>query len=179
MIKGKNLNIFVRFGGLDLKTQKGYGKTTYHAPPATRGFYAMPLVAQELFLVGSIGIYQKGTMPKEPKTYNSWTEEQYSLFEKRRKKALSVRRKQFVKKEGNIWHHLENYVDRNEIIAVHNSWCKTTVKAWQKAFSKMSLESRYGEKIGMDFSVSSINSTRGIVGMFSKDHCEVFIDEKV
>ena len=67
MIKGKTLHIFVRFGGLDLKNQKGYTaeQKTYHAPPAKKGFYAMPRVAQEQFLIGSLR-YQPDILPKTP-----------------------------------------------------------------------------------------------------------------
>jgi hypothetical protein len=55
-VKGKNLNIFVRFGGLNLKKQEGYSNSpsSFHQPPASRGFYAMPKVAQEFFLIGSL-----------------------------------------------------------------------------------------------------------------------------
>ncbi len=182
MPKGKNLNIFVRFGGLNIKPQKGYGNTTYHSPPTTKGIYAMPLCVQEFFLIGSIGETQKGTMPKEPKDCKDWTEEQWNNYAKRKKKALSVKRKQFKKKEGNIWHHLMDYVDRNEIIAEHGAWCKTSIKAWQDAFSRMSLKYRYGEKDKyFDFSTKSINNPArsGLTGMYSKDNCEVFFDEKV
>jgi hypothetical protein len=179
-MKGKNLNIFVRFGGLDLKNQKGYGNDTFHSPPCTRGFYAMPLVAQELFLIGSIDTYQPGIMPKEPHKKKDYvdTEEVWNNHSKKRKKILSSMRKQFIKTEGNIWHHLAKWTDRNEIIAEHGSWCKSSIKSWQKSFSRMSLEHRYGEKWNGD-STKNINNVRGLLGWYSKDHCEVFFDEKV
>ena len=195
MLKGKNLNIFVRFGGTNIKRQKGFGKSdTFNSPPATKGFYAMPLVAQEFFLLGSMDVYQPGTMPKEPKRkvigqwedgdpkYEQLPDEVWENHAKRRKKALSVKRKQFLKKTGNIWHHLAEYTDRNEIIAENNSWVKTSIQAWQKAFAKMSLKHRYGEKnSSWDMSTHSINqpARSGVTGMYSKDHCEVFFDEKV
>ena len=140
--KGKDLTTFVRFGGLDLKNQQGHGKDNFHSPPATRGFYAFPKIAQSLFLIGS---------------------------------------KEFVKTDGDIWHHLGEYCKPNEVISRHNSWVKTSIATWQKAFSKSSLNNRYGE----DFNGStgrgenSINSTRGINGYYSKDEYEVFFDEKV
>ena len=40
----------------------------------------------------------------------------------------------------------------------------------------MSLNHRYGED---SFSVKDINKSKGITGYYSKDHCEVFFDEKV
>ena len=165
----------MRFGGVNIKKQKGFGNDTYHSPPSTKGFYAFPLCAQEFFLIGSLGDFQKGTMPKSPKGENL-LQEDWDNFRKRNKRALSVKRKEFIKKKGNIWHHLLEYSDRNEIIAEYGSWCKTSIKTWQKAFSRMSIECRYGED---SFKNKSINNSRGIVGFYSKDHCEVFFDEKV
>lgn len=178
-MKGKNLNIFVRFGGTNIKSQKGFKSTSYHSPPAAKGIYYMPLVAQEFFLIGSLGKYQKGTMPKYPINHEDWTEEDWDNHHKRYKKALSVKRKQFIKKEGNIWHHLIEYTDRNEIMAEHGSWCKTTIKAWEKAFSRMSLNLRYNTDDKCSEPIKNINNTKGILGNYSKDHCEVFFDEKV
>lgn len=178
--KDNKLNIFVRFGGLDLKTQKGFGKDTFHAPPATRGFYAMPLVAQEFFLIGSLDSTQKGKFPKFKGDDNS--EEDWKKHYKRRDKVYTLLRKQFIKKDGNVWHHLTEWVDRNEIIAEHGSWCKTSIKAWQTAFSRVSLNRRYGEKDGgFDISTKSINNPArsGLFGVYSKDEYEVFFDEKV
>ena len=174
-MKIKKLNVFVRFGGLNLKKQKGFGNDTYHSPPAPVGIYCMPLIAQELFLVGGLS-YQKGTMPKEKKEYFV-TDEGARKFYKRQKNIRRIKRKQFYKNNGNIWHHLREYTDNNEIIKEHNSWCKTSIKAWQKAFSKMSLIMRYGEDDS--FKINNINSARGLTGYYSKDHCEVFFDEKI
>ena len=171
-MKGKNLNIFVRFGGLDLKNQDGYTTTqkTFHSPPAPRGFYAFPQVAQEYFLISSMDVYQPGTTPK------SKEEESYENYSKRYENSRRKMKKVFVKKTGFIWHHLEKYTTHSEIVDRHGSWVKTSIMAWQKAFSKMSLTHRYGEDF---FKVQSINQSKGITGFYSKDHCEVFFDEKV
>jgi hypothetical protein len=62
-------------------------------------------------------------------------------------------------------------------MAEHGSWVKTSMKAWQKAFSKESLRNRYG-----DVSIvrnTSINNARGINGYYNEDHFEVFFDEKI
>ena len=66
MLKGKDIFTFVRFGGLDLKNQNGFSQTpeTYHQPPASRGFYAMPKIAQEFFLIGSLSSTQPGIFAK-------------------------------------------------------------------------------------------------------------------
>lgn len=170
MIKGKKLNIFVRFGGVNLKKQRGYGnKKSYHAPPAPRGIYCMPLIAQEHFLISSMNVYQPGTTPKKIESFQG---EDWDIYYKKYRNSLKKMRKQFFRDKGNIWHHLVEYVDRNEIIQEYGSWCKTSIKTWQKAFVKMSLEHRL-------YYSKSINSAKGIVGYYSKDHCEVFFDEKI
>lgn len=205
--KGKDLTVFVRFGGLDLKTQKGYTQkdSSFHAPPAARGFYAMPKVAQEMFLVGSIDSFQPGTMPKTPeypehKEYKDeegkmklspedlekWRKERdafdWDKHGEATKKRMSEIRKEFKKTEGNIWHHFVDYVPHNEVIERHGSWVKTSIKTWQKAFMKDSMNGRYGEDFGgteKGRGYDSINKGRGINGYYSKDHYEVFFDEKV
>lgn len=42
MLKGKDIFTFVRFGGLDLKNQRGFSQDpeTYHQPPAIIGIYS-------------------------------------------------------------------------------------------------------------------------------------------
>jgi hypothetical protein len=186
-MKDKDLYVFVRFGGVNIKKQKGYLPIpqTFHAPPASRGFYAMPKVAQEMFLVGSVGAYQKSTMPKEPKYDPDFTDDQYEEYQKkhedyirRKEKNFSKMRKEFRKESGYVWHHLSQYCERKDVIDSHGSWIKTSIGVWEKAFSKMSLNCRYGE--GNEYlKVNDINQARGITGLFSKDHCEVFFDEKV
>lgn len=50
----KNLDTFVRFGGLSSVRQKGYDRSmpTFHSPPARRGIYAFPRGCIETFLLG-------------------------------------------------------------------------------------------------------------------------------
>jgi hypothetical protein len=187
--KGKDLSKFVRFGGLDLKNQKGYGSDTFHAPPATRGFYAFPKCAQEFFLIGSMDKFQPGTMPKDPDWSKLSGEEATKVstqHDKKRRKILQNIRKEFTKTDGNIWHHLGEFCKPVDIIDRHGSWVKTTIEIWQKAFSKSSLNNRYGEDfMGDKFSggkgrgIDSVNSARGINGMYCRDNLEVFFDEKV
>jgi hypothetical protein len=184
-MKGKTLHIFVRFGGLDLKNQKGYSNDpgTFHSPPAPRGFYAMPKVAQEFFLISSMDKFQPSTVPKnkpapEGLSYDEEIE-YWNDYHKRHSDAISSMRKEFTKKDGNIWHHLGNRVPNNEIIDRHGQWVKTSISAWAKAFRKESLACRYGDSSW--FHVTSINEpgTSKPFGVFSKDHLEVFFDEKV
>lgn len=197
--KGKDLTIFVRFGGLDLKNQKGYGAKNFHSPPASRGFYAFPKVAQVMFLVGSLDKFQPGIIAKTPEypgdnatpdELEKWEKERdefdWDKHEKDRKKRFAEIRKEFRKTTGNIWHHLGEFCKPQEIIDSHGSWVKTSIAEWQKAFSKSSLTNRYGEDFGgrndrpnKGRGETSINSTRGINGYYSKDNYEVFFDEKV
>jgi|ERR1035437_1969893 hypothetical protein len=192
--KGKDLTTFIRYGGLDLKRQDGYGSTTFHAPPSPRGIYAFPKTMQELFLVGSIDKFQPGTYPKVPEyPGNDASQEELEKFhkdsdafdwdeyDKKRKKIFHNIRKEFKKTSGNVWHHLGEYCKNVDIIDRHNSWVKTDIATWQKSFSKASLTDRYGEDFGGSEGRGehSINTARGLTGMYSKDRYEVFFDEKV
>lgn len=161
----KSNNIFVRYGGLNLKKQKGFGKESYHAPPSSIGIYAMPLKAQEMFLIGSLR-YQN----LFPKKYEESDFEKYHrLF-----------RKVFLKNNGYIWHHLKEYLSpKATIIAEHNDWVKTSINDWNKAFNKMCITLKV-EMLGDNvFGYKNIKEVPGICGRYSKDHCEVFFDEKV
>jgi hypothetical protein len=188
-MKGKNLNIFVRFGGLDLKKQNGYTpeQKTFHAPPAARGFYAMPKVAQEFFLISSIERTQPSAFPKPVEYVEERpieeAEKLWDSYHKRRKKAIRTNRKEFTKSSGDIWHHLVEHVKPNEVVGRHGSWVKTDIASWKMAFSRASLKYRYGEKreSGCDLSTNSINETgrAGLFGYYSRDQFEVFFDEKV
>jgi hypothetical protein len=188
-MKGKNLNIFVRFGGLDLKKQNGYTseQKTFHSPPASRGFYAMPKVAQEFFLISSIEKTQPSAFPK-PVEYDenrsdAESEKLYDSYYKRRKVSLRVSRKEFTKLSGYIWHHLGDYIKTNEVVDRHGSWVKTDIASWERAFSRISLKYRYGDSgtFGGTMSITSINETlrSGLFGFYSRDEFEVFFDEKV
>ena len=183
MTLGKDLTKFVRFGGLNVKKQKGFDAAfpSYHSPPTSRGFYAMPLVAQEWFLLGAMRHYQPGVLPGYPKENEEWTDEQWDKFYARDKKAFNALRKEFTKTKGEIWHHLTEFVKPNEVLDRKGNWIKTDIKTWQKAFSKLSLNRRYGEDHRYDMGTKSISqpARSGVLGMYSKDECEVFFDEKV
>lgn len=173
-MKNNNKYVFVRFGGLNIKKQKGFNQSpeTFHEPPTNRGFYAMPKIAQEFFLIGSIDKTQKSIFAKE----NS---DKY-LLNNYHKKILRNIRKEFYKDNGYIWHHLGEYIKENEIISKHGSWVKTDMKTWGKAFSKMCTILKYGRhKYDLENGINSIFVTSGTTGSYSKDHCEVFFDQKV
>lgn len=183
----KGLSDFVRFGSLNLKSQKGYGKKGFHSPPTSKGFYAFPYKAQEMFLVGSIESFQPDQFPKAPKYKepNERTDkecEEWEGFdwESHNKKVQKIKkgvRREFKKTKGNIWHHLGEYTSNSEIIKRHNSWVKTSIIAWKKAFKKCCVIQK-AESIKI-FEKKSINEVGGLNGVYSKDHFEVFFDEKV
>ena len=130
MLKGKDIFTFVRFGGLDLKNQKGFDKddNSYHSPPSPRGFYAMPKIAQEFFLIGSLECTQPGIFRKSEN--NSIDSENYW------KNKLRQIRKEFRKVDGEIWHHLEEYTNHKDILQRKGDWVKTDMKTWPKHFLK-------------------------------------------
>lgn len=163
-IKGKDLFTFVRFGGLDLKNQKGYKKQNFHSPPTSRGFYAFPKIAQEMFLVSSLAVTQ-------PDNYKEYTDDDgdYDEYLKKYYKTLKGSRKEFRKENGDIWHHLIDNVKPSDIIEINKSWVKTSIKNWAKALSKESLKMRQES--------GGVNKTK-IFGDYSKDNLEVFFDEK-
>jgi hypothetical protein len=172
MLKGKDPYIFVRFGGLNLKKQKAFkkddSKYSYHSPPAKRGFYAMPKIAQEFFLLGALDKTQPGVFPKSNDGTLHW-----------RTKLRQIR-KEFRKTNGVIWHHLEEYVSEADVIQKHGTWVKTSIKVWVAAFSKMSTRYRYGrDKDLLESGINKPGIGMSITGWYSRDHCEVFFDSKI
>jgi hypothetical protein len=175
-------NTFVRYGRMHLTKQKGYGNDTFHAPPASIGFYAMPIRFQELFLVGSIETTQPEIikMPKKLKEDpNNVDWDKYNEIHK--KKWKKIIHKFEMKNDDLIWHHLN--AKHHVILDKHNDWIKTTVRDWKIALIKESLKLRV-ESMGSMFGEKEHNKmpfaeVRPKTGYYSKDHFEVFIDHKV
>lgn len=172
---GKDINnTFVRYGKLHLVKQEGYGEDTFHAPPAPKGFYAMPIKFQEMFIVGSV-------MDSQPKIFNvpkRFFEDviDFEECEKDRKKRMRDNYHKFVVDDtGEIWHHLD--VKRSLILDEHGTWFKTTVANWKKALRKENIKLR-SESLKF-FKDNNINNVKKYGGFFSKDHFEVFFDTKV
>jgi hypothetical protein len=164
-LKGKDPFVFVRYGGLDVKPQRGYTTTdkTFHSPPANNGFYAMPKIAQELFLLGGLPAFQPSTIGKKS---DNWI------------KTLRLIKKEFRKDSGYIWHHLGQHLKPYQIVATNGSWVKSSMDDWRFTFSKESIKLRSGDKSNFN-EPGAVNNTRGVAGFYSKDHFEVFFDEKV
>lgn len=186
--KGKDLSVFVRFGNLDHNAiQKGFGKDSFHAPPARRGFYAMPKIAQERFLIGSLPDTQPQHFPKNPKLFEKYPtywvgtdpekDEIYRKFKEKVAKSYEKIRREFVKRDGFIWHHLEDSVKNHQVVDRHGCWVKTSVKDWAKAFGKDVVKLR-AQGGGFEGEGKGGQATR-FFGGYSKDHYEVFIDEKI
>jgi hypothetical protein len=94
------------------------------------------------------------------------------------KKNWQLQEKKF-KYRGNIWHHLEHQCKQSEIIDKKGTWVLTSFKTWEKAFSKESLNLRHGNK---EYGgTKNINEpyAAGVSGIFSKDHLEIFISDKI
>jgi len=173
--KNKNPFVFVRYGSLNLKKQEFYSsdKESFHKPPVKYGFYAMPLIIQELFLIGCIEKFQSEIFCKEP-DYDDTVA--WDLYEKQCKKIKRQIRRVFEKKDGFIWHHLKEETKLEDVVAESGSWVKTSVKVWEKSFRK----SIFNERIESTKLLNcKITEVRSINGCFSKDKYELFIDEKI
>ena len=167
--KGKDLTKFVRFGNLDhnKKQDKTFRTSgTFHSAPTNKGFYAMPKIRQEFFLISCIANTQKNSQFSKDENLSDY-------------KIYKNVRKEFKKIKGSVWHHLGDYCKVTEILERKGSWVKTEMEIWRKAFNKACLNDRYGPSGDKDWGVNSINKARGINGFYSGDHYEVFIDEKV
>jgi len=182
----KNIdNIFIRFGKLHLTKQDGFGNDTFHSPPASKGFYAMPIRFQEYFLISSIEKYQtdqynlpkklgyEEILKKEVIEDKDWKEREEYI-----KKRLSrLKHEFFVENDKLVWHHLERNTKPFEIIDRHNSWVKTDIGTFKRC---MLIESIKLRSESLKYSeIKNINSVSKITGCFSKDHFEVFFDTKV
>ncbi|MCK9446672.1 hypothetical protein M0Q50_07400 [bacterium] len=169
-------NTFIRYGRLHITKQKAYGTDSFHAPPASKGFYAMPIRFQELFLIGSIEKTQPDVLniPKKYQDTNNNSDIDYDAkYQDYRKRIKSIIHKFIVKNDEFIWHHLD--VKRNLVVNEHNDWVKTTVYDWKVALAKESLKLRTNS-MSHNKNLQEVNKKSGF---YSKDHFEVFFDYKV
>lgn len=176
--KFRNINnLFVRFGKLHLTKQEGFGGNGFHSPPSSVGFYAMPFKYQEFFLIGSL----TKTQPEQfniPKELNEYDGDDMEVYDKREKylkdKYSELRHEFYVDDDVLVWHHL-NSVKRNEIVAEHNSWVKTTISEYKRALKKeIVLYRSFAMKLCNTGDINSIPKN-----YINKDVLEVFFDTKV
>lgn len=168
---------FVRFGKFGAVKQEGFGADNYHAPPAKQGFYAMPLVFQEFFLIGSLDSTQpKHTgMPKEPSGEAS-SEEWDEYHKKRRARLTEIRHEFSVDTKAEFWHHLN--VPNKDVLQRHGTWVKTDYNTWKKALIKENTKLRFKSLKYVD--TNNVNEVPKQAGFFSFDHmAEVFFDYKI
>ena len=124
------LNRFVRFGRMDsyqvqnVYARKGQEPESVHIAPEKRGFYAMPLKFQEMFLIGSLETKQKDTFPK-------WRGEPQEEFDKKiaHIKHTLIRHSFALKDSDLLWHHLHFFcnISNNEIDRRSGDWVLTSV----------------------------------------------------
>lgn len=152
-MKSNDLKTFVRFGILKPVLQKGYGKDSFHSPPAKYGFYAFSLPLQEFYLIGSLYKTQPQLFPKD---YGG-------SFHASKLQSI---RKSFKKSKGEVWSHLGNYMKNSNVIARHNSWVKSDLHSWRKAIKK-AITNYLGE-----YPTNTVAMTH-----FSKDYFEVFFEK--
>jgi hypothetical protein len=73
----------------------------------------------------------------------------------------NANRKKF-KYDGELWHHLGNWLKPFEVINRRGSWTKSTVEAFKRALQKEMMLNKKSKMSG--------------TGGFTKDHLEVFIE---
>jgi len=143
------LNRFIRFGKLDsfqiqnVHVGKVKEPSSMHIAPEKRGFYAMPLKYQEMFLISSLEDTQKSVFPKwNPQRDNDgWPvdgeADKYDQQVNYIKHHL-IRHSFMLKDSDLIWHHLHFYnaVPINEIERRVGDWVLTSVGTFKKAIGK-------------------------------------------
>lgn len=139
---------FCRYGGLSRKHQKGYGSLTFHAPPARRGYYAFVWPYIEFFLL------------------TGYTQNQ----EKVQKGDFKPKRQRVFEYYGDIWHHLGG----KGVTATYNSWYKSSYEDYCESL-RQELHSLKNATIKDG---KGIMWRSGNVGWYSKDHLEVFIEDR-
>jgi len=189
------LNRFIRFGKLDsfqiqnVHVVKGKEPGSIHVAPEKRGFYAMPLKYQELFLIGNIQDTQpKSVFPKNKNgnypamdyknavEYNAHKAEveAWLAAEKEYDKKIdyikhNLIRHSFTLKDSDlIWNHLHFYnaVPNKEICRRSGDWVLTTVASYKKAIGKSIA------KMAKDYEMHRGNIN---VSKLDRDCFEVFI----
>lgn len=172
---------------------------TFHTAPTFKGFYAFPSHKIEPFLLsGSYGDnranYLKDENGNKILVNDFYTDQgidpKYkALLKKKHIKFHDVidaynvddeiwyvkyrpRPHRFTY-EGTLWHHLEDYVDKKDILAKKGSWIKTNYDVYCKAYKKADTQERFD--FYMRFSDRS-GDPHTFPNISTKDHYEVFIE---
>lgn len=183
--------LFVTYGGLSLNKQKGFNNSdpvSFHSPPARRGIYAFVFPYIEKFLLGGGSLVDPKERGKGQRNRIEYVKDKdgnpidskHPEFDKLSKipknwtltrvnnsdefSGILYRnsnRKKF-RYNGNLWHHLMD-VPEWSVIDRKGDWVKTDMNTFKKAFRK---------DIGM-------TQSKSLPIKYTKDHLEVFIDEKI
>jgi len=144
---GDILNRFIRFGKMDsyqiqnVHVKKDQEPSSIHIAPEKRGFYAMPLKFQEMFLISSIEQTQKNTFPKNkvPRDDDGYvnidTQAEYDKQVQHIKYDL-IRHSFILRDPVPIWHHLVKSTPLNEVDRRNGYWILTSVSSFKKAIGK-------------------------------------------
>lgn len=83
---------------------------------------------------------------------------------------------------GDIWHHLIDVVDENDVVDKNGEWIKTSYQTYENALKK-TLHNLRGERFDdikkVTPNISKINPYKRVGGFtpYTKDHLEVFIEK--
>lgn len=169
---GKNDIWFLRWGNLNPvkhKEARGANEDTWiHVAPCYKGIYAFPRGYVELFLIGgSYGMHHKKYLK-----YNGERvlgRDFYDSDGNIKKEYINLMRRLNIKKseitdidrseeewyiayhekpkhftyKGDIWHHLDYYVDKKDIKDSRHGWCKTSYEVYIKALHKCDVCDRF------------------------------------
>lgn len=198
---------FIRWGNLNPikhKEARGTDEDTWiHVAPCYKGIYAFPRGFIEEFLIGGeYGQHHKrllrdkdGNPIPDRDFYTPYLEKVKPEYAKILKKlkikkrdltvlyindeqytAYNVRPKKF-KYNGDIWHHLEDSVDKDEIIDSKHGWIKTSFKAYVKALRKRDTVERFHSYLmSKDRHGDRHGDPHTHPNWFVKDYYEVFIE---
>lgn len=91
-------------------------------------------------------------------------------------KYTRMKAKKF-KYDGEIWHHLSEFVDHYEILDSKGGWIKTDMKTYAKALERCDMTDRFSSYIDLGREVGTKGNPHTFPANFSKDHYEVFIEK--
>lgn len=169
---GKNDIWFIRWGNLNPvnhKEARGADEDTWiHVAPCYKGIYAFPRGYVELFLIGgSYGMHHKkyfkynGERVLERDFYDSYGNIKKIYLNEMKK--LHIKRSEITEMyredgewyiaynekpirftyKGDIWHHLGDFNDKDDIKDSRHGWYKTTFESYTKALHKCDVRDRF------------------------------------
>lgn len=163
---------FIRWGNLNpvkhKEARKADEDSWIHIAPRYKGIYAFPRGYVELFLIGGdFGLHHKRylkdngkrilgrdfydkdgeILPKYVKLLKKLNIKKRDITEIVNSEeewyiAYNIKPKHF-KYNGDIWHHLGDYVDKKDVIETKHGWCKTTFDVYVKALRKCDVSDRF------------------------------------